>query len=64
MQLRDYQVPHAEKIFQSLVNRNYALDASDTGTGKTYVALECCKRLGVVPLVVGPKSARPHARTA
>ena len=58
LKLRDYQVPHAEKIFQSLVKRKYALDASDTGTGKTYVALECCKRLGVVPLVIGPKSAR------
>jgi superfamily II DNA or RNA helicase len=56
--LRDYQVPHCERIFASLKKRKYALDASDTGTGKTYVALECCKRLGVVPLVVGPKAAR------
>lgn len=58
MKLRDYQVPHCERIYASLVKRKYALDASDTGTGKTYVALECCKRLGIVPLVVGPKSAR------
>lgn len=56
--LRDYQVPHAQKILASLVKRRYALDASDTGTGKTYVAIDCCKRLGIVPLVVGPKSAR------
>jgi hypothetical protein len=58
MTLRDYQVPHCERIYASLVKRKYALDASDTGTGKTYVALECCKRLGLSPLVVGPKSAR------
>ena len=58
MNLRNYQVPHFYKLFGSLINRGYALDASDTGTGKTYVALECCKRLGVVPLVVGPKSAQ------
>jgi Mimiviridae putative ATP-dependent RNA helicase len=58
MSLRDYQIPHAKKICASLVHRGYALDASDTGTGKTYVALACCKALGVVPLVVGPKAAR------
>lgn len=58
MTLRPYQVPHFEKILASLKKRKYALDASDTGTGKTYVALECCKRMGIVPLVVGPKSAR------
>lgn len=58
MTLRDYQRPHADKIFASLLKRKYAFDGSDTGTGKTYVALACCKRLGIVPLVVGPKSAR------
>lgn len=58
IQLRDYQVSHCEKVFSSLAKRKYALDASDTGTGKTYVALECCRRLGVVPLVIGPKSSR------
>jgi len=56
--LLNYQIPHCERIYGSLCTRGYALDASDTGTGKTVVALECCKRLGVVPLVVGPKSAR------
>jgi superfamily II DNA or RNA helicase len=38
--------------------RRSALDASDTGTGKTVVALFICKALDVVPFVVGPKSAR------
>jgi hypothetical protein len=40
------------------LKRKYAFDGSDTGTGKTYVALDCCKALNVVPLVVGPKSAQ------
>ena len=56
--LRDYQVPHYEKLLLSLQKRRYAFDGSDTGTGKTYVALEACKALDVVPLVVGPKAAQ------
>jgi superfamily II DNA or RNA helicase len=56
--LRDYQVPHYGKFLQSLQKRRYVFDGSDTGTGKTYVALEACKALDVVPLVVGPKAAQ------
>ena len=56
--LRDYQVPHYHKLLLSLQKRRYAFDGSETGTGKTYVALECCRRLGVTPLVVGPKAAQ------
>ena len=56
--LRDYQVPHYHKLLLSLQKRRYAFDGSDTGTGKTYVALEACKALDVVPLVVGPKAAQ------
>jgi len=33
-----------------------ALDASDTGTGKTYVALEVMRRLGLSPVIIAPKS--------
>jgi len=33
-----------------------ALDASDTGTGKTYVALGTAETLGLAPLVLCPKS--------
>lgn len=33
-----YQVPHANAIRESLIANGYALDSSDTGTGKTAVA--------------------------
>ena len=56
--LRDYQVPHYHKLLLSLQKRRYAFDGSETGTGKTYVALECCRQLNVTPLVVGPKAAQ------
>jgi superfamily II DNA or RNA helicase len=58
MPLLPYQVAHADQLLSALVNNKAALDASDTGTGKTYVALEIARRLQTVPLVVGPKSAR------
>lgn len=56
--LRDYQEPHFQRLLVSLSKYGAALDASDTGTGKTYVALAICKKLGVIPLVIGPKTAR------
>ena len=58
MTLRPYQVPHYEQLLASLEANSSALDASDTGTGKTYVALAIAKTLGIVPLVVGTKAGR------
>lgn len=57
--LYDYQQPHASKIRQALLNHNYALDGSDTGTGKTFVALEVSKALGKKPIVICPKAVIP-----
>ena len=56
--LRDYQKLHLPSIEEALLRYRAALDASDTGTGKTYVSLEICRRLGLVPLVVGPRSSK------
>jgi hypothetical protein len=56
--LFEYQVPHLDAVLSALLKYRSALDASDTGTGKTYVALHICKKLDIVPLVVGPKGAR------
>lgn len=56
--LRDYQIIHCQRLLSSLQRTGAALDASDTGTGKTYVALTICRELGIIPFVVGPKSAR------
>lgn len=57
-QLRDYQQPHAAKLLEYLKKYGSALDASDTGTGKTYVALQICKALQCTPLVVSSKASR------
>lgn len=56
--LRDYQVPHAKQLLRALLNHGAALDASDTGTGKTFVALTVAKILGISPLIIGPKAAK------
>jgi superfamily II DNA or RNA helicase len=57
-QLRDYQQPHFEAGLALLKRHRCLLDASDTGTGKTFVALAICRALDAVPLVVGTKSGR------
>ena len=58
IQLRTYQEPHFRQMLDILQKRGAALDASDTGTGKTVVALFICKALNVTPLVIGPKTSR------
>ena len=57
-ELRDYQKPHYQKLLQYLLKHRCALDASDTGTGKTAVALALCKSVGATPLVVSSKASR------
>lgn len=47
--------PGYEKQIMGGLNGN-ALDASDTGTGKTIVALVVCAELGLRPCVIGPKA--------
>lgn len=56
--LRQYQAAHYERLLSILKTQHVAGDFSDTGTGKTVVALFLCKALDVVPLVLGPKSSR------
>src|SRR3990167_2905993 len=57
--LYPYQIEAVERLTEILGQFPAALDASDTGTGKTYVALTVATRLGLEPLVVCPKAARP-----
>jgi superfamily II DNA or RNA helicase len=52
--LLSYQYPHERKIAKSILRNGVVLDASDTGTGKTYTALAVCKELGLKPIVVCP----------
>lgn len=53
--LRPYQRPSTEEIDASLMRHGAALDASDTGTGKTYKACELIRRYGLPTLVIAPK---------
>lgn len=54
--LLDYQVSHVENLERILNTSRAALDASDTGTGKTYTTIALCKKLGLKPLIICPKS--------
>lgn len=58
MALYDYQKPAADTILAALNNHRCAVDASDTGVGKTHVACEVAARLGMPVLVVCPKIVR------
>lgn len=54
--LKPYQVPSVTRLANALLQFGAALDASDTGVGKTYVALAACRELDLRPLIVCPKS--------
>lgn len=58
-ELFDWQEAHARKLSDALAVFGYAKDGSDTGTGKTVVALSVAKDLGLTPFVVCPKSVVP-----
>ena len=58
-ELFDYQKEHSEKLITSLLVNGYAKDGSDTGTGKTVIALTVARRLGLKPFVVCPKAVVP-----
>jgi SNF2 family DNA or RNA helicase len=54
-----WQKDHAGNLREAILNYGYAKDGSDTGTGKTVVALSVAKDLGLTPFVVCPKSVVP-----
>ena len=54
--LLEYQIQHYKNIVRILNNNNACLDASDTGTGKTYTAIAACKNLNLIPFIICPKS--------
>ncbi len=58
-QLLDHQKSHYKNILASIKKYSRGLDASDTGTGKTYVASKVCKELKLTPFVICPKSVVP-----
>lgn len=54
--LLPYQVDHTEHLLNVIRQKRRALDASDMGTGKTYIATALVRELGLPTLVVSPKS--------
>lgn len=54
--LLSYQEPHVIKLVSILVSKHIALDASDTGIGKTYIASAVCRELGRRPIIICPKT--------
>jgi len=56
MKLRDFQIPSKDRLVSAVRSHGAGVDASDTGVGKTHVACEACKELGLRPAVVCPKN--------
>jgi hypothetical protein len=56
--LRPWQPDHVKNLLRALLAHQGAIDASDTGVGKTFCALAIAKVFGCVPLVLGPKAVR------
>lgn len=54
--LLTYQIEHTQNIINILKNKNICLDGSDTGTGKTYVAMAVAKYMKLRPFIISPKT--------
>lgn len=53
-----YQVQHVHDLCSILLRNGIVLDASDTGTGKTYSAILGAKQLGLRPCIICPLSVK------
>lgn len=56
--LRDWQVNSVSKLCSALTHWNSAIDGSDTGVGKTYVACAVARELGMKIVVICPKAVK------
>lgn len=54
--LLPYQLPHLQQLNNAFKKNQVILDASDTGTGKTYTSVALIKMLKLKPLIICPKS--------
>ncbi|AEX61487.1 putative ATP-dependent RNA helicase [Megavirus courdo11] len=54
--LLNYQIEHVESLKKTIEIHGRALDASDTGTGKTYTSIALCAEMGLKPLIICPLS--------
>lgn len=62
MKLLPYQSPHAERVEKAFREHRLAIDGSDPGVGKTYVAAHVAKTNASQVLVVCPKVSIPPWR--
>ena len=62
MDLLPFQRNHARRVIDALRRHRTALDASDPGVGKTYVASHVAKTTGLSLLVIAPKPVLPAWR--
>jgi len=62
--LYEWQQAHADKLLRSMYVHGFAKDGSDTGTGKTYIALSVAKALELTPFVICPKAVIPAWKEA
>lgn len=60
--LLPYQVAPAHELAAVMATRRVGVDMSDTGLGKTYIALAVAQALGMHVLVVCPKAVKPTWR--
>lgn len=59
MKLLPHQIEHADHIAAAIAQHRVALDASDPGTGKTYVACAVAARFGCPVVIITPKATVP-----
>ena len=64
MALFDFQKPVADQMVRVLQNERVFILASTTGSGKTFMALDTIRRLGIRALVICPKVAIEQWRRA
>lgn len=57
--LLKYQITPTSQIVSSLLSNKISIDASDTGTGKTYMNLKAAKELGYTPGIICTKNGIP-----
>lgn len=57
--LYEWQEDHCDMLVKSIKKHGVAKDGSDTGTGKTIIALEVAARVGLKPFIVCPKAVIP-----
>jgi hypothetical protein len=54
--LKPYQFEHVQKLYDNLLFNNVCFETSDTGTGKTYMAIAVAKMLMMKVFIVCPKT--------